>query len=94
MNIARPINYTKEAVEFEAYSIEIITTKQFREDTFISQRGCRFHSESNLTHYKVYSKHICLSECRANIAMDRCGCIPYFYPNKSEHRNKLGYRLF
>lgn len=84
MNIARSVGYTKEAYEFEAYSIEIITTKQFRDDTFISQRGCRFHSESNLTHYKVYSKLLCLSECRVNLAMKVCGCIPYFYPNKSK----------
>lgn len=84
MNIARSIGYTQEAYEFEAFSIEIITTKQFRTDTFISQRGCRFHSESNLTHYKVYSKLLCLSECRLNIALEHCGCIPYFYPNNSK----------
>lgn len=83
MNIARSIGYTSEAYEFEAYSIEIITTTDFK-DTFISQRGCRFHSESNLTHYKVYSKHLCLSECRLNVALDHCGCIPHFYPNDSE----------
>lgn len=81
MNIARSIGYTNEAYEFEAYSIEIITTKQFREETSISQRGCRFHSESNLTHYKVYSKLLCLSECRLDVALDHCGCIPHFYPN-------------
>lgn len=84
MNIARSIGYTNEAYEFEAYSIEIITTKDFRQDTFISQRGCRFHSESNLTHYKVYSKLLCQSECRLNIAFSHCGCIPYFYPNNCE----------
>lgn len=85
MNIARSIGYTKEAYEFEAFSIEIITTKQFREDTFISQRGCRFHRESNLTHFKVYSKLLCQSECRLNLAMKRCGCVPYFYPNYSKY---------
>ena len=83
MNIARSIGYTSEAYEFEAYSIEIITTKEFK-DTFISQRGCRFHSESNLTHYKVYSKLLCHSECRLNVALDHCGCIPHFYPNNSK----------
>lgn len=84
MNIARSIGYTNEAYEFEAYSVEIITTKDFREDTFIQQRGCRFHSESNLTHYKVYSKNLCLSECRLNLVLKRCGCIPYFYPNNGK----------
>jgi Amiloride-sensitive sodium channel len=70
MNIARSIAYTSEAYEFEVLSIEIITTKDFRDDTFISQRGCRFHSESNLTHYKVYSKLLCHSECRLNLALE------------------------
>lgn len=87
MNIARSIGYTNEAYEFEAFSTEIITTAQFKEETFISQRGCRFHSESNLTHYKVYTKLLCLSECRLNVAMIHCGCIPFFYPNNSEKLN-------
>lgn len=86
MNIARSIGYTIEAYEFEAYSIEIITSKQFRDDTFISQRGCRFHSESNLTHYKVYSKLLCLSECRLNVALHHCKCIPHFYPTNRKSR--------
>lgn len=82
MNIARPIGYTAEAYEFEAFSNEIITTEQFRTETFISQRKCRFNSESNLTHYDFYSKNLCLSECRLNLAMKHCGCIPFFYPNQ------------
>jgi acid-sensing ion channel, other len=82
MNIARTLGYTKEAYEFEAFSIEIITTDQFH-NTYISQRGCRFHQESNLTHYNVYSKNLCMSECRIELAYKQCGCIPHFYPNKS-----------
>lgn len=85
MNVARSIAYTNEAYEFEATSIEIVTTDQFRKDTFISQRGCRFHGESNLTHFKVYSKLLCGSECRIRLAMKHCDCIPHFYPNLSEH---------
>ena len=86
MNIARSIGYTAEAYEFDAHSTEIITTEQFKDDTFISQRGCRFHSESNLTHYKVYSKMLCQSECRLNLAMKYCKCIPWFYPNKGKRQ--------
>lgn len=91
MNIARSLGYSNEAYELEAYSIEIVTTKQFREDSFISQRGCRFHSESNLTHFKVYSKLLCLSECRLDAAMKLCGCIPHFYPNNS--KNNLNFNI-
>jgi acid-sensing ion channel, other len=64
MNIARSIAFTNEAFEFEVTSIEIVTTEDFRQDTFISQRGCRFHHDSNLTHFKVYTKMLCHSECR------------------------------
>jgi hypothetical protein len=81
MNIARPIGYTKDAYEFETLSIEIITSKEIQ-DTFISQRGCRFDWESDMKHFEVYSKNLCMSECRLELAYKRCGCIPHFYPNK------------
>lgn len=85
MNVARPMGngYTPVAYEFETLSIEIITTKDFRE-TYISQRGCRFHTESNLTHYAVYSKNLCMSECRLELAYKLCKCIPHFYYNNGE----------
>lgn len=84
MNIARSIGYTAEAYEFEVFSVEIITTASFQTESFISQRGCRFNSESNLTHFNVYTENLCQSECRLNMAVKFCGCIPHFYPNKSE----------
>lgn len=83
MNIAQGFDSTNDTYEFETFSTEIIATKKFREDTPISQRGCRFNTESNLTHFKVYSKLLCLSECRLDAAMKLCGCIPHFYPNNS-----------
>lgn len=86
MNVARPIGngFTMDAYEFETLSIEIITTNDFREDTFISQRGCRFHTESNLTHYPFYSKNLCMSECRLELAYRLCKCIPHVYSNNGE----------
>ncbi|CAO1409477.1 unnamed protein product [Diamesa serratosioi] len=81
INIARSVGYTVDAYEFEAYSIEIITTSDFKDDTSIAQRGCQFNSESNLKHFNIYSKGLCLQECRLNLAYDKCGCIPHFYPN-------------
>ncbi|XP_053691956.1 sodium channel protein Nach [Sabethes cyaneus] len=85
ISIARYLPYSNEAYEFETYSIEIVTTKDFREDTSVKQRGCRFNFESNLTHYSIYTKEICLQECRLKMAYDRCGCIPHFYPNNIKH---------
>ena len=85
MNVARSIVSTNDSLQFKAVSIDIVTTDQFRQDTSISQRGCRFHGESNLTHFKVYTKLLCNSECRIILAMRHCNCIPHFYPNLSKH---------
>lgn len=86
MNIARAVGKgsTMDAYEFETLSIEITTTNDFRDDTFISQRGCRFPTESNLTHYEVYTKNICMSQCRLDLAYRKCKCIPHFYHSNSE----------
>uniref|UniRef100_A0A182M0Y1 Amiloride-sensitive sodium channel n=1 Tax=Anopheles culicifacies TaxID=139723 RepID=A0A182M0Y1_9DIPT len=88
LNIAKYQPLTNEAHEYETFSIEIVTTKDFKEDTTISQRGCRFHYESNLTHYSIYTKGICLQECRIQLAEKLCGCIPHFYPNPDGPRAK------
>ncbi|XP_058816413.1 sodium channel protein Nach [Topomyia yanbarensis] len=85
MNIARILPASVEAYEFEAYSIEIVTTEDFRDDTTVFQRGCRFPFESNLTHYKIYTKGTCRQECRLKLAYEQCGCIPHFYPNNIKH---------
>uniref|UniRef100_A0A182QP75 Sodium channel protein Nach n=1 Tax=Anopheles farauti TaxID=69004 RepID=A0A182QP75_9DIPT len=88
LNIAKYQPLTNEAHEYETFSIEIVTTKDFKEDTTISQRGCRFHYESNLTHYSIYTKGICLQECRIQLAYKLCQCIPHFYPNPEGPRAK------
>lgn len=54
-------------------------------DTSIDQRHCRFPSESNLKHYPVYTRGLCIQECRLELVYKTCGCIPHFYPNRSEH---------
>lgn len=56
----------------------------FYRRTSISQRQCRFNSESNLTHYPIYTRGLCLQECRLNMVYKQCGCIPHFYPNRSK----------
>ncbi len=81
MNIARPFisnNLAGVTIEVTVRSAEIITTNDFRETT-ISQRGCRFHSESNLTNFKVYTKNLCMSQCRIDLALEMCQCIPHYY---------------
>ncbi|XP_031616801.1 uncharacterized protein LOC116336800 [Contarinia nasturtii] len=50
--------------------------------TKIAQRHCRFNSESNLTHYTIYTEQLCVQECRLELVYSLCGCIPHFYPNR------------
>lgn len=53
----------------------------------VSQRGCRFHDESDLIHYtKVYTRDLCMQECRLNLAYNYCKCIPHFYPNPGKQK--------
>ncbi|XP_058056476.1 sodium channel protein Nach [Anopheles bellator] len=80
-NIANFQPLSNDAQEFETFSIELVTTKDFKAETSISQRGCRFTDESNLTHYSIYTQGICQQECRITLAFKLCGCIPHFYPN-------------
>ncbi|KAG4065923.1 hypothetical protein HA402_008919 [Bradysia odoriphaga] len=82
INIAKLSYYSNFAVEFHCFTNEIVTDENFQAVTRVSQRGCRFQSESNLTHYNFYTKGICLQECRLNVAYRICSCIPHFYPNK------------
>lgn len=83
LNVARGHGWTVDSYDCDVDSVDIVTSDQFRTSTFISQRGCRFPWESNLTHYQYYTRRLCFSECRINLAMKYCGCIPHFYPNRS-----------
>lgn len=58
-------------------------------DTGVSQRHCRFNSESNLTHFSIYTRGLCLQECRLKLVYKLCGCIPHFYPNQSKLFNLI-----
>lgn len=63
----------------------------------ISTRKCIFSDEAeilfrdnkkrNLTFTK-YSYHNCLAECRATITREKCGCVPYYFPQNSKYYKK------
>ncbi|XP_048526644.1 pickpocket protein 28-like [Dendroctonus ponderosae] len=44
------------------------------------QRKCRFEDEPLTNDVPVYSNSICTMECRYRLAMEKCGCRPFFYP--------------
>lgn len=55
----------------------------------ISQRQCRFTNEANsLSSSPVYSYNICQMECRRNMALQFCGCIPHFYRPNGKKKQK------
>ena len=55
-----------------------------------SRRNCIMQNEDLsgtgivLEAFKNYSRPNCLLECRARVMYDKCGCLPFYYPNFSE----------
>ncbi|XP_063708633.1 uncharacterized protein LOC134837197 [Culicoides brevitarsis] len=82
MNVAKSMGTTPDTLEFETFSTEMLAEPHLQENTWVIQRKCRFHNESNLQHFPVYTKRLCLAECRWKLLMEKCGCIPHFIPNK------------
>lgn len=47
------------------------------------QRLCYFKDEFPLQNFEYYSYQNCLTECRMNIILKMCGCIPVIYVNEN-----------
>nr|XP_046470829.1 pickpocket protein 28-like [Neodiprion pinetum] len=43
-----------------------------------SQRECNFPEDGDLKMWPVYTRNMCILECRYNFIKSRCGCYPYF----------------
>uniref|UniRef100_A0A336KHS0 CSON009699 protein n=1 Tax=Culicoides sonorensis TaxID=179676 RepID=A0A336KHS0_CULSO len=89
MNVAKPMGTTPDTMEFEVFSTELLSEPYLQENTWVIQRKCRFHNESNLEHFPVYTKNLCLSECRAKLMLEKCGCIPHFIPNRVQNPKRV-----
>uniref|UniRef100_A0A1B0ETT1 Sodium channel protein Nach n=1 Tax=Glossina morsitans morsitans TaxID=37546 RepID=A0A1B0ETT1_GLOMM len=81
MKVDSNFGYAEDHLEFDPATMEIVTGTGFDEAS-VRQRHCRFPHESNLTHFPIYTKNICLQECRLNLVYKTCKCIPHFYPNR------------
>ncbi|XP_063702433.1 sodium channel protein Nach-like [Culicoides brevitarsis] len=55
----------------------------------LSQRICLFPEERETEMSDDYSFSNCLSECRANIVIKTCGCIPFYYPTFDENVSRI-----
>ena len=46
-----------------------------------SQRKCRLDEDTDMLDiFNVYTRIGCLFECKIKFSMQRCGCIPWYYP--------------
>ena len=66
----------------------------------LSRRKCLSHDENfNLLphdqareykpkYFAHYTMQGCIMECRANYALEKCGCLPYYYPEFKDGSNK------
>ncbi|XP_028981928.1 sodium channel protein Nach-like [Diachasma alloeum] len=55
-----------------------------------SHRNCRFKSELNEKFSGQYSFSDCIIDCRVRDIIDKCGCIPFFYPRPNGHARWWG----
>ncbi|KAF5307122.1 hypothetical protein FQR65_LT07106 [Abscondita terminalis] len=67
-------------------SVTTVLTDEEHYDLSITQRYCRFSEESNLKHSPVYSYNFCRIECRINLCLKLCNCIPYYYRRLGNER--------
>ncbi|XP_075153217.1 sodium channel protein Nach-like [Haematobia irritans] len=82
MQLDHNLGYTNKPLQVDVECMEITTAEGFETGATVDQRKCRFQHESNLTHYPIYTRNICLQECRLNLVYKICKCIPHFYPNR------------
>ncbi|XP_075153892.1 pickpocket 10 [Haematobia irritans] len=89
MKVDNNFGYSTENLYYEPLAPEITTAENFETDATIRQRNCRFSHESNLPHFPVYTKNICMQECRLQLVYKMCKCIPHFYPNRIKNPKRV-----
>ncbi|CAL7939244.1 unnamed protein product [Xylocopa violacea] len=59
-------------------SISQITSNPDIKELSVHQRNCKFLNEGGLKMVPIYSKNVCVTECRMKIIQDHCNCRPHF----------------
>ncbi|XP_056643588.1 sodium channel protein Nach-like [Diorhabda sublineata] len=55
-------------------------------DTSVEKRKCWYSHERNLIYYKRYNFNNCMVECRMNLTIQLCHCVPFFFiPNENNY---------
>lgn len=81
MTKEKNIGYVTTSFNYHIETKEIISDKNFKENASIMRRRCRFQDENDLQHFPIYTKNLCISECRLELIYKTCNCIPHFYTN-------------
>ncbi|XP_043263887.1 uncharacterized protein LOC122404069 [Colletes gigas] len=59
-------------------SISEIKTRANVRELQVHQRKCKFVNDGGLRTWPVYTKNMCVIECRMRVIEDRCNCRPHF----------------
>lgn len=59
-------------------SMSEIKTKSNVRELSVRQRKCKFFSDGGLKTWPVYSRSMCVTECRMKVIQDHCDCRPHF----------------
>jgi hypothetical protein len=52
-------------------------------DIEVDKRKCLFSNESTLHNFVHYNFHNCMVECRMNLTLKYCSCLPFYYHHES-----------
>jgi hypothetical protein len=52
-------------------------------DIEVDKRKCLFNNESTLHNFVHYNFHNCMVECRMNLTLKYCSCLPFYYHHES-----------
>lgn len=55
-----------------------IQTKPNVQELSVRQRKCKFFNDGGLKTWPVYTKNMCIIECRMKVIQDNCNCRPHF----------------
>ncbi|XP_049871801.1 sodium channel protein Nach-like [Pectinophora gossypiella] len=74
-------SYSQSLRGFMSFGVQVWTTKISEELRLAPMRlrKCRFISEPISERYPIYTYNHCLLECRIQMIIKLCGCIPHFY---------------
>ncbi|XP_059055766.1 sodium channel protein Nach-like [Achroia grisella] len=66
---------------FTYFGVQVRSTRASSKlrDIPLSYRNCRFFDEPVGERYPVYSYNHCMLECRIQMIIKLCGCVPHFY---------------